>query len=304
MMIECIKEGFHLANRNFQLVFVRIMLTIINFLSLLIFLGVPIIAAVAYMGFDLTHAVDLLPGLIENPLDFLSKYLSVVFIIGMSFILYLIFASVIILYSLGGTLGVLKNSAVNVQYRFSLSSFFREANSIFSRLFWLVSILSLISLGLFIAVIIFAGIAAGFIQGFSRAETTLEVFFSSFAFLSITIFSIILFFCCFMFTIYSILCLVIEGKGSMDTIKNTFNHLKKTPQAFLFFIILFLGAVAVNLAVFIIMIPLGMLPFVNIILYIMSVIFQNYLAIVVWSALTVYYTKAANYPVSPATYDI
>jgi hypothetical protein len=304
MMIECIKEGFHLANRNYQLVFLRIIVAIINFISLLFFLGLPIIAAVAYMGFDLSHAVDLLPDLMADPFNLLSKYLGFVFLIGISFIFYLTFVSTIILYSLGGTLGVLRNSAVNVQYRFSLSSFFREANSIFSRLFWLVSILSLVFIVLFIVIILSGGVAAGFMQGFSWAETTLEVFLGSFVFLSTIIFGVIIFFSWLILTVYSLICLVIEGKRPADTIKNTFNYLKKTPQAFLFFIILFAGAVAINLVFFIIMIPLGMLPLVDIALYLVSVVFQNYLAIVVWSALTVYYSKTANYPLNTTMYDI
>ena len=304
MMIECIKEGFHLANRNYQLVFLRIIVVIINFISLLFVLGLPVIAAVAYMGFDLSHAVDLLPDLMENPFNLLSKYLGLVFLIGISFILYLMFVSVIILYSLGGTLGVLKNSAVNVQYRFGLASFFKEANNIFSRLYWLISILFLIFIALFAAVIISGGIVAGFMQGFSWSETTLEVFLGSFVFLSTIIFGIIIFISGLIFTFYSILCLVIEEKGSADTIKNTFNYLKKTPQAFLFFIILFAGAVAINLVFFIIMIPLGMIPLVDIVLYLVNVVFQNYLAIVVWSALTVYYSKTANYPLNTTMYDI
>jgi len=214
------------------------------------------------------------------------------------------FVSVIILYSLGGTLGVLKNSAVNVQYRFSLASFFKEANNIFSRLYWLISILFLIFIALFAAVIISGGIVAGFMQGFSWSETTLEVFLGSFVFLSTIIFGIIIFLSGLIFTVYSILCLVIEEKGSADTIKNTFNYLKKTPQAFLFFIILFAGAVAINLVFFLIMIPLGMIPLVDIVLYLVNVVFQNYLAIVVWSALTVYYSKTAKYPLNTTMYDI
>jgi hypothetical protein len=234
----------------------------------------------------------------------LSKYLGLVVLIGVSLIFYLTFVSAIMLYSLGGTLGVLRNSAVNIQYRFSLSSFFKEANKTFSRLFWLVSILSLIFIALFGAVIIAGGIVAGFMQGFSWAETTLQVFLSSFVFLSIIIIGIIIFFSGLIFTVYSILCLVIEEKGPADTIRTTFNHLKRTPQAFLFIIILSAGAVAVHLAFILIMIPLGMLPFLDIVLYLVSVAFQNYLAIVVWSALTVYYTKATNYFAASATYNI
>lgn len=304
MIIGCIKEGFHLANRNYQLVLLRIIVVIINFISLLFFLGLPIIVAVAYMGFDLSHAVDLLPDFMENPLNLLSRYLGLVFLIGISFIFYLTFVSTIFLYSLGGTLGVLRNSAVNIQYRFSLSSFFKEAKIIFSRLFWLVSILFLIFIALFAAVIISGGVVAGFMQGFSWSETTLKVFLSSFVFLSTIVFGIIIFFSWFIFTVYSILCLVIEEKGPADSIKNTFNLLKRTPQAFLFFIILLAGAIAVNLVFFIIMIPFGMLPFLDIVLYCVSVVFQNYLAIVVWSALTVFYTKVTDHPVYSATYDI
>ena len=304
MMIECIKEGFRLANRNYQLVFVRISVVIINFISLLLLLGLPLIAAVAYMGFDLSHAADVLPGFMENPLNVVSKYLGLVFLIGISFIFYLLFVSTIILYSLGGTLGVLRNAAVNVQYTFSLASFFREANNIFARLFWLISILSIIFIALFTVVILAVGVAAGFMQGFSWAETSLEVFLGSFIFLTAIIFSSIIFIGWLIFAVYSILCLVVEGKGSADTIKNTFSNLKKTPQAFLFFIIVFAGALAVNLTFFLIMIPLGVLPLVDIMLYLMNIFFQNYLAIVVWSALIVYYTKATKYPVYTATYDI
>jgi hypothetical protein len=304
MIFECLKEGFNLANRNYQLVFLRITVIIINFLSLLFLLGVPVIAAVAYMGFDLSHAVDLLPDLMGNPFNFLSKYVGLVFLIGLSFIFYLMLASTIILYSLGGTLGVLRNSAIHIQYRFSLSSFFKEANKLFSRLFRLLSFLIFIFIILFTAVIISAGIVAGFIQGFSWTETPLEVFFSSFVMSSIIILSTIFFLIWLIFMVYSILSSVLEGKGLLDSIKNTFNFLKKNPRAFLFFIILSAGAIAINMVFFIIMIPLGMLPFINILLYLVSIVFQNYLSVVVWSSLTVYYIKASNYPVYTATYDI
>jgi len=199
---------------------------------------------------------------------------------------------------------VLRNAAVNIQYKFSLASFFREANNIFTRLFWLVSILSIIFIALFTVIILAGGVAAGFMQGFSLAETSLEVFLGSFIFLTAIIFGLIIFIGWFIFAVYSVLCLVVEGKGAADTIKNALSNLKKTPQAFLFFIIVFAGALAANLAFVLIMIPLGILPLVDIVLYLMNVFFQNYLAIVVWSTLIVYYTKTTNYPVYTATYDI
>lgn len=304
MLIDCLKEGFTLANRNYQLVFLRIAVVIINFISLLFFLGLPLIAAVTYLGWDLSHTMDLLPDFMEDPFNLLSKYLGFVFLIGISFIIYLIFVSTIILYSLGGTLGALKNSAVNIQYRFSLSSFFREAHKTFSCLFRVTAIQFLLFIILFAVVIISGGLIVGFTQGFSGAETPVEVFFSSFITLFILIFGTIIFLAWLMFMVYSVLSAVIEEKGAVDAIKNTFNFLKRTPQAFLFFMAIFMGAIAINLIFLISIMPLGMLPFINIPLSVISIIFQNYLSLVAWSALIVYYIKTVKPPVYTATYDI
>ncbi len=308
MIIECIKEGFSLTNKNLQLVLLRIIVTIINLVSFFIFLAVPLIAAVAYLGFDLAQAKDLLPILAKNPFEFVSKYLGLVFLIGASFIFYLIFISILFLYVLGGILGVLRNSAVYIQFRFSLSSFFKEANKNFFRLFWLISLLLFVFIILFVTFILLSVIIAAIQQAFTGTESTLEIFFRSFVLLTIVIFGIIAFLICLIFAVYSVVASVIEGGGVIDSVKKSFNLLKQKPQPFLLYIILVVGVVAANFIFYGVqisfnMVP-GMGPLFTLAFYLINAFFHSYLAIVVWSSLVVYYVKSTNYPVYSSTYEI
>ena len=308
-MLECIKEGFNIANKNLQLVFVRIVVTVINMVSFFIFLGIPVLFAIIYMGFDLAHAKDLLPFLIENPVKFVSRYMALIFLVGSSFVLYLTFVSILYLYSLGGTLGVLRASAVNIQYKFSLSSFFKEANRNFGRLFWLISLVSLGATVLFVAFAVSGVIIAAIIHVLAGGGGgILELFFSSFIMVSVTILSIIFFTACLIFTGYSMVVSVMNGNGSMDCIKKTFDFLKQKPEAFLFYFILFAGSIIANGLFFFLKMPFNAVPVLgpvmNISLTLFSAVFQSYLALVIWSSLIIYYVKGTDYPVHSAVYEI
>jgi hypothetical protein len=298
MITECIKEGFNLTNRNLPLVFVRIAVTIINLISIFIFLGIPVLVAVMYLGLDVAQTKNLLPLLSDNPFEFITKYLGLFFIIGISFMFYLIFVSTLLLYTLGGTLGILRNAAMDSQYRFNLSSFFMEANRNFFPLLRLISILLLGIILLLIAVGVLSGIGAAVVQFLSGAESTLKVFISSFITVSIVILGIIVFSISFVVIIYSIVTSVIERGGVLDSIKKTIGFLIKKPEAILFCILLFVGVVIINLVLFVLELPLGKIPGigfgVDIILSLLSTVFHSYAAIVVWAALIAYYIKATG----------
>lgn len=308
MMTESIREGFNLANRNLQLVLIRIMLTVLNLMGLFIFLVVPIIIAVTYLGFDMTHMKELIPFFLRDPFDLISKYLGLIFITGISFLVYLMLSTLLFLYVLGGILGVLRNSAVYVQYRFSTSSFFKEANRGLSGLVRLVLVLSFIFLLVFIAFIASGGIAAAAMQAFSGQGTSLETFFSSFIAMSVLVFSAIIFMAVIMFSVYSMVVLTVERKGAVDSVKMTFDFLKERPGAFVFYMVLFAVVIAVNLMFFLLKIPFSLMPdiapFFAVFISLLNTFFQSYIAVFVWSSLIVYYVKCTNYPVYSATYEI
>lgn len=304
MITECVKEGFNLANKNVQLVFIRVAVSLINLISVVVFLGLPVIAALMYLGFDLAQAQDLIPSLIGNPFEFITKYMSAFFLIVTAFLFYLAFTSVVFFYTLAGTLGVLKNAAVNIQYTFRLSSFFKEAGSNFSRLLGLASLVLLALTALCIAFVITGGTIAAITGALTETGSTLEMFFSSFSLMTIVVFSIILVFYGLVFAVFSSLGLVIDGKGVMDSMGRAFRFLNRTPHAFLYYLVLVAGFISVNAVLYGLQIPMSALPFFTPLMYVFNAFIQSYLAIVLWSSLVVYYVKSTNYPVYSSTYEI
>jgi len=304
MIRECVREGFYLANKNIQLVVICVVVSVIHLISLVVFLGLPVIAAILYLGFDLAQAKDMFPFLATNPFDFISQYLGLIALMLISFLLYLSFSSLLFLYALSGTLGVLKWSAVNVQYSFSLSSFFKEAGINFSRILWLISLVLLVMTVVCIGVIITGGLAAAHANTMMETGSTVELFFSSFVFLSMVIFSILVLLAGLVFGVYSLVVLVTEQEGVLDSIGRTFNFLRQTPGAFLYYLILIAGFIAVYAVFYGLQIFLSVVPFIWPLAYTLSVLFQSYLAMVLWSSLIVYYVKSTNYPVYTPAYEI
>ena len=304
MIIETIKDGFRLANRNIQLVVVRIIVTIINFSGLIIFLGLPVLVAIAFLGFDIAQAKDLLPSIMDNPFDVISRYLGLVFLIVAALMLYLFFSSLLILYSYSGMMGVLRSSAVDTQFQFKVSSFFKEAGRNFFRLFRVLSLVLLISLALIIATLVIGGICAAIMKTVSGAETTIEVFFNSFVTIFIIILSIVIILTSIIFTVFSLVISVVTMEGALACMSRAYNFIKDKPQSLLFCMILFAGIITVNALFFTLQIPMQFVPFMMPLVYLLNALGQSYLIIVMWSALIMYYMKSANYPVYSAGYEI
>lgn len=310
MIIECIKEGFHITHRNWQVMLLKIAVTIVNLVGLFFFVGIPIAAAVVFMSVDIANIKDILPGIMsENPLGFLSKYLGLIVLMLISLILYLTIASVLMLYVFGGTLGVLRNAALNIQYKFSFPSFFKEAKKLFFPLLWLFSIALLVITVVIIVFGIVTGVAFFVIQVLSGgSETTLSVFVVSFFTLLIVFLSLIIGFASVIFTAYVAITLVVEKKKVIDSFKKAWDFVKNKPMAFLFYIILVSGIMGVNILLVLLGGSFQMIPMISILISIpyqlIAYAVQIYLNVVMWSSLVVFYVKGVNYSVYTATYDI
>jgi hypothetical protein len=304
MIIETIKDGFKLANRNLQLVVVRIIVTIINFAGLIVFLGLPVLVAIAFLGFDIAQAKDLLPSIMDNPFDVISRYLGLIFLIVAALILYVFFSSLLILYSYSGMMGVLRSSAVDTQFKFNVSSFFKEAGKNFFRLFRVLSLVLSISLALIIATLVIGGICAAIMKSFSGTETTMEVFFNSFITIFIIILSIVIILTSIIFTVFTLVISVVTREGALACISRAYDFIKEKPQSLLFCMILFAGIITVNAVFFTLQIPMQFMPFMMPLVYLLNAFGQSYMIIVMWSALIMYYMKSANYPVYSAGYEI
>jgi hypothetical protein len=308
MIIESIKEGFSLANRNAQLVFLRLAVTFINLFSLIVFLGVPLLAAIAFLGFDLAYAREILPALAKDPLQFISRYLGLVALMALSLLLYLTFTSVLYIYTLSGTLGIIKKAAVNLQFTFRMSYFFKEANSNFSRLFWLLALLSLIFGAVIAIVALFGGVLSLSLHTFAGAGSFVEVFFGSFVMMSVVVIGVVVILTGMLLGVFSMLASVIEGSGPLDSVKKGFQFMKKKPESLLLFITLFAAVAMLNLGLIFIKLPVTVIPFagpfLHILISIIGAVVQSYMAVVLWSSLMTYYIKGVGYPVYRAGYEI
>lgn len=301
MITESIKEGFNVTHRNWQVILLKVTATFINLFGLLLFAGFSIAVVIAVVGADLPYLKDILHGLISDPLEILSKYLRLAILICVAFILYLTVASVIILYVFGGTLGVLRNSSLDTQYRFSFSSFFAEAKNLFFPLLWLFNIALLVIIGILIVFGILTVIGFSVIHTYSGSGTTLSTFVVSF-FTLLAIFSgLIIVLGGLIFTFYAAIVLAVGKKGVIDSFRDTWNFLINKPTAFLFYIIVVIVMVAITIVLNVIAGSFSMIPMAGFIIgipYRFAVsILMNYLSVVMWSSLLVFYIKGINLPV-------
>lgn len=282
MIIDAIKEGFHLTHKNWELIPVRIAVSVLNLLSFLFFLGIPGFIAVVYLGFDLARAKEMVPLLIKNPAWFISQYMGILSLILIAFSMYMVFSSVLHIYSLSGTLGVLRSSAVASDTKFSMALFFKEAGQYFTRLFWLLSILLS---GLAVLVVFFGVLGAAgahFVTSIPDTGEYLPVFIKSFFAVSFGIFAAILLYAWGVFAVFSVMILVVEGAGIAASMGRTYTLLTERPGAFLFCLILLAGLAAANF----IIVPFTLMP---VLVPLVNTVLQHYLALVLWSSLIAYY---------------
>jgi hypothetical protein len=308
MIAESIREGITLTHRNWQIIPIRFIVAIINVFALLIFIGIPVFFAIASLGIDLAQTRDALPGILENPSEIITNYLGIIALLLISVTLYLTIVSVITLYAFGGMLGVLRNSAINFQYRFNLASFFYEAKNLFFPLLWLLSLIFLVINGIVIIFGIFTGLFIITVTAMGDSASTLSVFLGIFLGLILIFLLLIGGLGILIYSVFAIMSMVVEGKGVIDSLKNSWKFIINKPSAILFYIILVLGILGINIVLMMTGGMLRMIPgagfFLSIPYQFIYYSVQIYLGVVLWSSLVVYYTKGINYPVYKSAYNI
>ena len=307
MIIESIKQGIRMAHKNWQVILVRMFVGIVNLILFFIIVGIPIAVGIFSLGFDITHAKDMLPSIVENPVEIISKYFGFVILIFVSIIIYVTIASALVLYVFGGMLGVLGNTVVDEQYKFSLSSFFAKAKKF---LFPLLSLFSLASLAIFAILIVFgitAGILISIVSTYGGLAKTVSVFAAYF--LSLLGITIIL--GGIIFTAYSAISLVVENDRVIASFENAWKFIKINPMAFVFCILVFMGIIAANFILIALGASLSAHPMTGFLFIIpqrfLSYIVQSYLGVIMWGSLIAYYVKSVHIPVhksQTAMYDI
>jgi hypothetical protein len=134
--IPVIKEGFRVANRNWQLVLIQFAYMFLGFFSMLLIVGVPLAIAFIIFGVDLTEMLrqpDLI-SVFKMAGAMLSKSLPIVLFVVLSFVLYAAVLIAMSVFVVSGSVGLLAKSIQNGQ-SFSLGLFWSEAKRLFFPVF-------------------------------------------------------------------------------------------------------------------------------------------------------------------------
>ncbi|GBE06559.1 MAG TPA: hypothetical protein ENH45_06590 [Nitrospirae bacterium] len=298
MMIESIKQGFSITHKNWQVILLRVAAGAINVIGFFFLVGTPVIIAIISFGIDVAQVRDMFPGILENPMDILTRYIGLAVLVAVAFLIYLTVASIIIIYAYGGTIGVLRNAVLDEQFKFSYSGFFREAGRFFFPLVWLSSLAMLLILAAVIAFAILAGVVFAVTQVSAGSGSSLIVFFSTFFSLLLVFLALTLGLGSLIYIVYASIAMVADGRGVMDSFRSAWVFVMGRPMAFVFYILLIIGILAVNILLVMIGFAFQMTPiigpFAGIPYKVAYCAVQVYLGVVMWGALVAYYMRGTK----------
>ncbi len=298
MIIESIKQGFSLTNKNWQVILIEAVVAVISFAGLVFIIAVSAAAAVAMLGDDIANIQAKLPELLGDPVNFISKYIRLALIIFALFSVYLTVVSVLMLYIFGGKLGVLKNAVCDAQHKFKLSSFFKEGKRMFFPLLWLFSIM--LAVFLFLVILMFVGFIIYIQYSYNASGTASSVFILSFVSLLLIFIGTIGIFGSLIFTVYTAVAIAAEKAGVFSSFKKAFNFMKNKPMSILFCIIIFASIIASWIVLSVLGKLLAMIPVVGLVISILYQLLSYavliYLDIVMCGSLIFYYLKSPGFP--------
>lgn len=297
MIIECIKEGFHITHKNWQVILLRLAVMFLNFIGFLLFMILPVVIAFVYFGMDIFNTDSLL-NILKNPMELFSKYVGLAIFILLAFIFYLCFASVLIMFVLGGTLGVLRNSAFDSQCKFSFASFWEEGKKLFFPLisFSVIAFLGFIVISVILSIL--GAVSFFLIYAYGGKGASLTIFLTYFLILMLIFSGITVILGAFTLVTYGMTALVVDRVGSMDAFRRGITFIKNKPNALLFYATLVISFILVNLILLSLSFPFRIIPVVgpliNIPYQLISYAIQSYLTVVMWGSLLIFYIKNIN----------
>lgn len=238
---DTIKKGIETVNKNYQLIFIQTGILIIAFFLFLLIVGTPVIIIFTKAGIELPE--EGLKGFLKIILkEGIQSYLSLVIILILSLLIYILFTSLIFIYAVAGTSGVLM-SYIRGNEGYSWSLFHGYGKRFFKKF------LLLLIIGLFTLILL--SFTAGLISGLTKAPIIpysdfIKEFFSNFLnLLSILLsFGMVIFFMA-TFTYAAGILLLKESTGVFGALKESLNFIIKRADSFVFYTLLSLGAIII-----------------------------------------------------------
>lgn len=295
--ISILKEGINTVHRNWQLILVQLIAMLGSCISFFIIVGIPIAFAFIMLGLDLTEILKFEDAayLLNKSFNLLNKYFGIAIFLLTSILLYFSFAFLLLVFTISGTIGIITNSLLDINYRFTIPAFFSEGRKRFFPVFGFLLIIGAI----FMLIAFFLGILGGgssaIIEKAKAQEATLALFlgvFFSLILISIGLASIL---ATISITIYGFAYMAFNKSRPLDTLKGTIRYLYTCPSSIGFYSILMLGYIATSFLVILIGAPFTLIPLIGPLLSLpyqaVTYTIQGYIGLIMLSSAFHYYYK-------------
>ncbi len=298
MYSDAIKQGLGVANKNWQIVLIRLAFQILTIAGIVLFIVIPLVFLLKLLGYDLSEIVKHL-NIREIPLLMLSRYLTM----GIAFIilslLYLLLVMTATLFLFSASCGMLAGGIKESQFSCTLSRFFREGRRLFCPF---LGYSSLIGFTVIIELLFLAGyfsLAPFIVASAQKMGSNLGIFTGTFFrfFSGFLLFFLVTITLCIASYGFGILSL--RGGGSLETLKGSLLFLVNRPSAFWFYCIMATGYILITViagltgSLFIKSVDIGMILFFP--YQIAAYALQRYLGLILFAGLFSYYGSSSGF---------
>lgn len=294
--ISTIRDGIETVHKNWQLIFIQFSSLVLSCISFFIIVGIPVLFAFVMLGIDMTEVLrykDFIEAL-RGATDLLHKYFGMAIVILISLFLYLFFIITLWIFVLSGTIGVLKKSILNADYKMNLKSFIKEGRYLFVPVFFFTNMVGLIFIITAFILGFLGGTASAVIESAKSQELALALFLGVFFSLVLISIGVLLIVLILSLTVYGMAYLSFNlSRNPFQTIREVIRYIYKHPSSVGFYSILLIGYIVTGFLVILISSPFALIPVVGPFLSIPFQIFtyaaQLYVGLIVLSSAFHYY---------------
>jgi hypothetical protein len=295
--IGYIGRGFGLIHENWQLILVHVVMMVILVVGLFIIIGIPVAAAVFVIGVDIAE-LERLEAIIDttdDPMELISRYLGIIIVIVISFLVYITLGFLLWVYVIGGSAGIIGKSIKESQGGFSMEVFFKEANRLFLPMTGYTTVIGLALIGA-VMLLGILGAAAAVLVGEIATESAIGTFIKVLSVLVFGTGGFILMFGLMVAFALGTGALAIDGRGPMDSMDVGFRHLWEHPGSLWLVGILFLGYIGIQFPLVLIGAVAELIggAILSLPVQLAMNIFQSYLSLVLLAVVLVYYYSTSE----------
>lgn len=299
LQIDAIREGFHHAHKNWQLVLLQLVMSLMLFVGLLVVVAVFIVAAIVVLGFDLSR-LDALGdwlGTVKDPVDILTNYAGLAVGLGFGFLLYSVFSMTVWIFTLGGSAGVLGISITHPEAHFGPRDFIAEGRLLFWRIAALTSITGLIFIAALVAMGVLAGGGSALWDAFVSKGTRWSIFMAVLmALVAFTVMMLVMIYL-FALTAWGLAELVFDEKiSAMNAVRRAEEFIRLKPESFGLLLLAIMLMIFVQFILMAVWYPVSMSPvlgiFVTLPFQVVAYTVQGYVNLALMGSVLAYYYHA------------